>query len=72
MLTCVYCGEPIEGDKRVLGLHDECAFRLVGGSAAHILKECACFGGTRHDPPGMSKREAARLALDTYRLINRS
>lgn len=81
MLNCVYCDEPLlasehpdlgtDGIERVEATHPECAFRMVAGSAAHQLGECTCFGGTREDPPGMSKREAARLALETYRLLQK-
>jgi hypothetical protein len=46
--------------------HRECLIRLAVGPAAHILKECSCYGGTRHDPPKMSKREAAKLAAQAW------
>ena len=68
-MTCIYCDELlIEGEPG--NTHQECAFRMIGGSAAHHLHECCCFGGTRDDPPGMSKRDSARLALETYRLLH--
>lgn len=41
-----------------------------GASAEHQLGECPCFGGTRMDPPSMSKRDAAKLALDTYHVLH--
>lgn len=75
-MTCDYCGEevlPHEVTEQRLNnkpVHQECAFRSVAGSAAHILGECSCYGGTREDPPGMTKRHAAKLALDTYRMLN--
>jgi hypothetical protein len=49
--------------------HEECAVRMIVGSAAHQLQECSCFlkTGARHDPPGISKREAAKLAFDCFR-----
>jgi len=71
--ACLYCEEPIgPGDETSPAslngqrLHRECGVRMVAGSAAHQLKECSCYGGDREDPPGMSTRNAARLALDTY------
>lgn len=73
-MNCAYCGDPILPEERdpdtSVSLHHECLFRMVTGSAAHILRECACFGGSRRDPPGMSKHEAARLALETFRAVH--
>jgi hypothetical protein len=75
-VTCDYCGEevlPEEVTEQRLNnkpVHQECAFRAVAGSAAHILRECPCYGGTRHDPPGLTKRQAAKLALEAYRTVN--
>jgi hypothetical protein len=68
-MTCFYCEEPLDqgGGSNI---HKECAFRMIAGSAAHQLHECTCFGGTREDPPEMSTREAAKLALETYRLLH--
>jgi len=74
--TCDYCheevlpGEVTEGRLNGKPAHQECLFRGVAGSAAHILRKCSCFGGTRHDPPGLTTRQAAKLALDTYRALN--
>jgi hypothetical protein len=39
---------------------------ILTGSAAHQLGERSCFGGTRADPPGVSLRDAAKLAYETY------
>jgi hypothetical protein len=75
-MICDYCDEivlPHEiTEDRLNGkpVHQECLFRGVAGSAAHILRECSCFGGTRHDPPGLTKRQAAKLALDVYRTLH--
>lgn len=71
-MNCEHCDEPIlenERDPR-FDMHAECIFRMVAGSAGHQLRECPCFGGTRMDPPGMSRRDAAKLALDTYRVLH--
>ena len=39
--------------------HFECHMRLVIGSLAHQQRRCSCYGGTEHDPPGMTLRHAA-------------
>lgn len=77
--SCNYCSEPItlhEVTARWVPMplirnslrdyHPECMIRVVLGSAAHMLSECSCFGGERHDPPGLSLREAAKLAADVF------
>ncbi len=70
-MTCDYCKEEIlpgeRADNHGSDFHRECLFRLVGGSWGHILKECSCYGGTMDDPPGMSKRQGAVMALALYR-----
>ena len=68
-MNCDWCSEPIEGRSLLPNMHRECAFRAVAGSAAHQLRECSCYGGEREDPPGLTKREAARLAFDTARIL---
>lgn len=66
---CTYCEEPITAMDR-LGTtpteHHECLMRMVVGSISHQLKKCACYGGAWEDPPELTKREAARLALDYF------
>lgn len=73
---CMHCEEPIAGDDdgllmpalhadrtaTVEALHRECDLRMVIGSVGHQLKRCSCFGGTMDEPPGMSRRDAARAA----------
>ena len=70
---CEYCREPVKVGEPIyppnpsgLLMHRECAIRATIGSAAHILKECTCYGGTRHDPPNITLREAARLAAQAF------
>jgi hypothetical protein len=46
--------------------HRECAVRDVVGSLGHLRRQCSCFGGTEEDPPGMTKREAARVACELW------
>jgi hypothetical protein len=65
--TCAFCDEPIlETEEEIIGLnfraHVECEFRQVAGSVGHQMKRCSCFGGIEEDPPGMTRREAARAA----------
>ncbi len=75
-MICDYCleevlpGEVTEARLNGKPVHHECAFRAVAGSAAHILGDCSCCGGTRHDPPGLTRRQAAKLALEAYLTVN--
>ena len=76
-MICAYCTEPVlDTEDYVDGasqrFHRECMFRAVAGSAAHLLHECTCYGGTREDPPGMTLRQAAVLAYDTFQMLERS
>ena len=74
---CKLCDEPILPDEPLsptlfdgLHVHHECGFRAVAGGANHHLKLCTCCGGREPpDPPGMSKREAARWSLKVYRWV---
>jgi hypothetical protein len=79
--VCLHCDEPVLTGERsevtsyldasgVLAsrtVHWECGARAVVGSVGHQLGKCSCHGGTEEDPPGMSKREAARAACALYR-----
>ena len=66
-MDCSYCDEPLDWRcAPATRLHPECLVRVMIGSAAHQLRECTCFGGVREDPPGLTKREAARLALEVF------
>ena len=62
---CAYCDELLEAGAE---MHKECTFRAVAGSVAHIEERCACYvpGSTETDPPGMSKREAAKAAVRAW------
>ena len=75
-MTCPCCLEAIlEGEPTVEGaiqtFHRECMIRSVAGSAAHQLHECSCYGGDREDPPGMTFRQAARLAEETFLILGK-
>ena len=64
-MTCLYCGEEVLPREQSRGTsHEECSARAVLGSVGHLLGLCSCHGGpgTYDDPPGLTKRQAARLA----------
>lgn len=83
-LVCPHCEEPIvQGDE--LGrhliahpdglrlLHEECAMRTILGGINHLMGKCTCCGGTEQpDPPGMSRRDAARAASLYWRFTERA
>lgn len=75
---CFHCKEPVlpgeeapqnvrsfnaDGTVRVDEWHRECALRSIIGSVGHLRGTCSCNGGAEDDPPGMSRREAARAAV---------
>jgi hypothetical protein len=78
--TCAWCGEVIlEGEATAIKLvgcdhrfHRECMLRSIVGSVAHQTRRCSCYGGTEDDPPGLTKREAARKAFELFTLTHRS
>jgi hypothetical protein len=67
--VCEWCGERIAAsDSGVIFAanlieHRECFRRAVLGSIAHLERRCSCSvpGSEENDPPGMSKRAAAKL-----------
>lgn len=82
LLWCPHCDEAIkQGDdlaRHLVGSesgprlwHEECAFRSVAGGLNHLQGKCTCCaGGTLPpDPPGLTKREAAKAAYE-YRSKN--
>ena len=74
---CSWCEEPIsENDQGIFYsngpvAHYECFMRGITGSVAHIIGDCSCYvpGSTCGDPPGMTKREAAREAVKMWELL---
>lgn len=46
--------------------HLECQLRNIFGSVGHIEGRCSCAGGDEEDPPGLSRREAARAAVAAF------
>lgn len=75
--SCPMCEELIADGDRVTGprdqpVHLECALRASLGSAQHILRESegSPCDHTCRDPEGMTKREAARAAVDVWRALH--
>ncbi len=69
---CPLCDEPIlENDKKSSFMnplaHWECGMRGVLGGVNHMIGRCTCCGGTEPpDPPGLSRRQAAREAVKQW------
>lgn len=68
---CIWCDERVDAgqsDPRHTSnepIHRECFVRMVTGSLGHHMRRCQCVvkdGTAVEDPPGMSTREAAKLA----------
>lgn len=81
MKKCHWCDEPIlRHEQHYAGqankhqgcsdFHYECFFRMFVGSVGHVRKECSCWGGKAGDPPGMTRREAAKAAFEEYHRLN--
>ena len=71
--VCGFCHEPLDGagdSGMVMNMasHHECAFRAIIGGLNHLKGNCSCCGGTEPpDPPGLTPREAARVAVEFWR-----
>jgi len=75
---CLHCNEPVEGGVLIPHVssegaaemrhwHRECRQRAIIGGLNHLLGTCTCCGGTEPpDPPWLSRREAARVAVAQY------
>lgn len=71
---CCHCDEPIRIDDHIESYcngpmaHRECFMRQAIGSVAHQEKRCSCFipGSDCGDPPGMTRREAAKAAVELF------
>ncbi len=72
--VCLWCEEPMGDGEHTVAVnqgtafyHRECLFRVVSGGANHVKGLCGCHGGTEPpDPPGLSRRDAARAALSEF------
>lgn len=73
-MNCLYCEEKILPADRTHTyangpvVHKECFLRGIFGSVAHLEKRCGCYvpNSTENDPPGLTRREAALLAVKKY------
>lgn len=74
-LLCQWCDEPVtllelrqSADLNLSGqaTHHECSLRSVIGSVGHQKRLCSCYGGDQEDPPGLTRREAARAAAEYF------
>jgi hypothetical protein len=77
---CGRCGEPItsndsglviplfgDPDQSEAFYHYECHLRSMVGGLNHQLGKCLCCGGTvPPDPPEMTRREAAKAAVQHW------
>jgi hypothetical protein len=71
---CDYCDEPVAAsDNGIIMdggvvMHQECQVRMVVGSVACIrANHVGCGEGSGHaDPPGMTKRQAARASMEAF------
>lgn len=78
-MVCAHCDEPIRpGEISVIFrsspggpydevIHEECRIRIFEGSVGHQQRRCPCYGGRSDDPPGLTKRDAARAAAALWR-----
>ncbi len=59
---------PVVGDKGDGHYyHVNCFLRGIVGSVGHQEGSCSCYGGTKEDPPGLTKRQAADAAVELFR-----
>jgi hypothetical protein len=72
--VCVWCEELIDDDDSGIIYangpvsHRDCFIRQAVGGLNHVEGRCTCQGGSEPpDPPGISRREAARLAVEAFR-----
>ncbi len=72
--TCLWCNEMVvPGDlmhSLLPGYHYACALRTAIGSIGHVQGTCSCYvkdGTAEHDPPGLTRRQAAQLVADHVR-----
>jgi hypothetical protein len=71
--VCIHCDEPIAPDDDGMiysngpAAHYECSMRQTIGGVNHQLGRCRCVGGDDpEDPPDLSRREMARLAVALF------
>lgn len=71
--VCLWCDELVDEDDSGFVYangpvaHRDCFIRQAVGGLNHVEGRCTCCGGTDPpDPPGISRREAARLAVAAF------
>lgn len=75
--ACAWCDDPIMPDDmgyclpdavgRPQVFHLNCHLRQLIGGVNHLRGQCQCYGGEMgHDPPGLTKREAADAAVEIW------
>lgn len=74
MKLCRHCEEALTPEEEWASLrqdlHRECAFRLVSGSADHILRGPHEAGTCLPDEPHLTRREAARAAMAAFNSLD--
>ena len=73
MKTCIHCDEEIKPGEAMAAtnvpMHWECGLRAIVGGVNHQKGMCSCCGGTLDpDPPGLTRREAAKEAADYWQM----
>jgi hypothetical protein len=53
--------------------HLECFQRSILGSVAHVQRRCSCYvpGATESDPPELTLRQAAKLAVEEFQRLQK-
>lgn len=71
---CLWCDEMVmPGDLThalLPGYHYACAVRAALGPIGHLQGRCSCYAEddvAERDPPGLTRRQAARLVADYVR-----
>lgn len=61
-LNIVIAGREEDEETRAY-YHFNCFLRSIIGSVAHLEGKCTCCGGSSHEPPGLTRRQAADAAV---------
>lgn len=74
--VCMLCDEPLLAHEPLAPMHArahwECGLRAIVGGLNHLKGICSCCGGSEPpDPPGLSRREAARAAARYWKAQGR-
>lgn len=77
-MTCNWCHETVTATDTFYQYangpiaHRNCALRQVIGSVAHLERRCGCYvsGASDGDPDGLTRRQAATLAVQRWRELH--